>query len=112
MAWVNLVIAGIFEVIWAISLKYSQSFSRLLPSIITIAGMIVSFFFLSLATKSLPIGTAYAVWTGIGAVGTILLGILLFHEPISLLFQFAALLGLYAASKKEAGAFPFLVNAN
>jgi quaternary ammonium compound-resistance protein SugE len=85
MAWVNLVIAGIFEVIWAINLKYSQSFSRLLPSIITIAGMIVSFFFLSLATKSLPIGTAYAVWTGIGAVGTILLGILLFHEPISLL---------------------------
>lgn len=84
MAWMNLVIAGIFEVIWAISLKYSQGFSRLLPSIITIAGMIVSFFFLSLATKSLPIGTAYAVWTGIGAVGTILLGILLFHEPMSL----------------------------
>lgn len=85
MAWGNLFIAGIFEVIWAISLKYSQGFSRLLPSVITVAGMIVSFLFLSLAVKSLPIGTAYAVWTGIGAVGTILFGIFLFHEPMSLL---------------------------
>jgi quaternary ammonium compound-resistance protein SugE len=76
-----LIIAGIFEVVWAILLKYSNGFTRLIPSILTIVGMIVSFFFLSLSLKYLPIGTAYAIWTGIGAIGTVILGILLFGDP-------------------------------
>jgi quaternary ammonium compound-resistance protein SugE len=81
MAWLFLVIAGIFEVVWAVLLKYSNGFTRLVPSILTIAGMIISFFFLSLSLKSLPIGNAYAIWTGIGAIGTVILGILLFDDP-------------------------------
>jgi quaternary ammonium compound-resistance protein SugE len=81
MKWFILIIAGLFEVGWAIGLKYSQGFTKLMPSILTVIGMIVSFYFLSLALRSLPIGTAYAVWTGIGAVGTVILGILLFKEP-------------------------------
>lgn len=85
MAWVSLFIAGVFEVVWAVGLKYSQGFTKLYPSLITIGGMAVSFYLLSHATKTLPMGTAYAVWTGIGALGTVLLGILLFHEPISFL---------------------------
>lgn len=84
MAWVYLFIAGIFEVIWAIGLKYTNGFTRLAPSLLTILGMIISFGFLSLALKSLPIGTAYAIWTGIGAVGTVLIGIWLFDEPRNL----------------------------
>ncbi len=93
MAWVYLFIAGIFEIVWAIGLKYSQGFTRLYPSLITIGGMIVSFYLLSLATKTLPMGTAYAVWTGIGALGTVLLGIILFHEPVNLIrISFLALI--------------------
>ncbi len=84
MAWVYLFIAGIFEVVWAIGLKYTQGFTRLLPTIITVIGMVISFYFLSLATKTLPIGTGYAVWTGIGAVGSVVLGIILFNEPYNL----------------------------
>ena len=84
MAWIYLFIAGIFEIVWAIGLKYSQGFTRPLPSVITAAGMIVSFYFLSLATKVLPIGTAYAIWTGIGAVGAIVFGILMLKEPFNL----------------------------
>lgn len=84
MAWIYLLVAGVFEVVWAMALKYSQGFTRLVPSLITLAGMVVSFYFLALATKTLPIGTAYAVWTGIGAVGAVLLGIVLFHEPFNL----------------------------
>jgi len=80
MAWINLFIAGFFEIIWAIGLKYSNAFSKLVPSIITVIGMILSFIFLSKALKILPVGTAYAVWTGIGAIGTALLGMFLFHE--------------------------------
>lgn len=83
MAWLELFTAGIFEVVWAVSMKYSQSFTRLVPSLVTVGGMIVSFVLLSMATRELPLGTAYAVWTGIGAVGTIILGIVLFHEPMS-----------------------------
>ena len=83
MAWVYLIIAGIFEVVWAIGLKYSHGFSKLYPSLITIAGMLISFYLLSLATKSLPLGTAYAIWTGIGALGAVLLGIVLFNEPLN-----------------------------
>ena len=83
MHWLFLVIAGLFETCWAVSLKYSHGFTRLIPSIITVAGMIASFYFLSLSLKNLPLGTAYAVWTGIGTVGTFILGIVLFHESIS-----------------------------
>lgn len=85
MAWLYLVIAGVFEVVWAISLKFSNGFTRLIPSSITIVGMIISFYFLAAATKTLPIGTAYAAWTGIGAVGAIIIGTLFLNEPISLL---------------------------
>ena len=82
MAWFYLLIAGIFEITWAIGLKYSQGFTQLWPSLVTIAGLIASFVFLAKAAVTLPIGTAYAVWTGIGAAGTLILGIILFHEPL------------------------------
>jgi quaternary ammonium compound-resistance protein SugE len=81
VAWFYLLIAGLLEVGWAIGLKYTEGFSRLWPSILTIAAMIFSLAFLGLALKVLPVGTAYAVWTGIGAVGTVILGIYLFNEP-------------------------------
>jgi len=81
MAWIYLLIAGLFETGWAIGLKYTYGFSRLWPSVFTVAAMAVSFVFLSLALKTLPVGTGYAVWTGIGAVGTVILGIVLFGEP-------------------------------
>ncbi|MCO1601982.1 quaternary ammonium compound efflux SMR transporter SugE [Desulfosporosinus nitroreducens] len=85
MAWIYLVIAGVFEVIWAIGLKYSHGFTKLFPSLITLGGVVVSFYLLSLAIKSLPIGTAYAIWTGIGALGVVLIGIFLFNEPANIL---------------------------
>lgn len=85
MAWVYLLIAGLLEVAWAIGLKYTDGFSRLVPSLWTIASMVASFLFLSLALKSLPVGTAYAIWTGIGAVGVAILGIVLFAEPATAL---------------------------
>jgi quaternary ammonium compound-resistance protein SugE len=81
MAWLVLVAAGLLEIGWAIGLKYTEGFTRLLPSVLTLAAMAGSIILLGLALKSLPIGTAYAVWTGIGAVGTALLGIALFGEP-------------------------------
>lgn len=84
MAWIYLLIAGLLETGWAIGLKYTEGFSRLWPSLATVAAMAVSFFFLSLALKTLPVGTGYAVWTGIGAVGTVILGIVLFGEPATL----------------------------
>jgi quaternary ammonium compound-resistance protein SugE len=80
MAWTYLLIAGIFEIVWAIGLKYTEGFTKLWASLVTIAAMAVSFFFLSWALKTLPVGTGYAVWTGIGAVGTAILGIILFNE--------------------------------
>jgi quaternary ammonium compound-resistance protein SugE len=85
MEWFYLVAAGILEVGWAIGLKYSQGFTKTLPSILTIIGMVASFYFLSLSLKSLPIGTAYAIWTGIGTIGTVLLGIILFKEPVNIM---------------------------
>jgi len=85
MAWTWLFIAGLFEVAWAIGLKYTDGFSRLWPSLGTIAAMILSLAFLGLALKTLPVGTAYAVWTGIGAIGTVILGIVLFAEPATAL---------------------------
>lgn len=83
MAWIYLAIAGVFEVIWATALKYSEEFTKILPTIITIVGMVIGFIFLAKATKIIPMGTAYAVWTGIGAVGAVIVGILLFKEPVS-----------------------------
>ncbi len=85
MAWFYLVVAGFLEVGWAAGLKYSQGFTKILPSIFTVIGMAASFYFLSLSLKSLPLGNAYAIWTGIGTVGTVILGIILFHEPISIM---------------------------
>ena len=85
MAWLYLLIAGLFEVAWAIGLKYTEGFTRLVPSLWTVASMAISLMFLGLALKSLPVGTAYAVWTGIGAVGVAILGIILFSEPANAL---------------------------
>ncbi|MDQ3803970.1 MAG: quaternary ammonium compound efflux SMR transporter SugE [Acidobacteriota bacterium] len=81
MAWLYLLVAGLMEVGWAVGLKYTEGFTRLWPSVWTGAAMLLSMFLLAAAVKELPIGTAYAVWTGIGAVGTALLGVLLFGEP-------------------------------
>ena len=81
MAWVILVIAGIFEVGWAIGLKYTEGFTRVWPTIGTLLAMIISLWLLGIAMKSLPTGTAYAVWVGVGAVGTVVLGIVLLGEP-------------------------------
>lgn len=80
MAWLHLVIAGLLEIAWAVGLKYTDRFTRLWPSVLTVAAMMASFYFLGQALKILPVGTGYAVWTGIGAVGTALLGIILFAE--------------------------------
>jgi quaternary ammonium compound-resistance protein SugE len=81
MPWLILIIAGLLETVWAIGLKYTDGFSRLWPSVFTIVCMIASFWLLSLALRTLPVGTGYAVWTGIGAVGAAIGGIILFHEP-------------------------------
>ena len=81
MAWIYLVVAGLFEVGWAIGLKYTEGFTRLWPSLWTGASMVVSLFLLAQALRSLPVGTGYAVWTGIGSVGTAVLGIVLLGEP-------------------------------
>ncbi|HHZ10146.1 MAG TPA: quaternary ammonium compound efflux SMR transporter SugE [Rhizobiales bacterium] len=80
MAWLTLFAAGLFEVAWAIGLKYSQGFTRLGPSVATVVSMIFSLALLGLALKNLPLGTAYAVWTGIGTIGTVVLGVFLFAE--------------------------------
>ena len=85
MAWLYLFIAGMFEIVWAIALKYSEGFSKLWPSTITIVGMGISIYFLAIALKTLPIGVAYAIWTGIGAIGTVILGMILFDESKDLL---------------------------
>jgi quaternary ammonium compound-resistance protein SugE len=81
MSWIYLLIAGILEVVWAIELKLSENWTKLLPSLLTLLAMVIGFVFLSLALKHLPIGTAYAVWTGIGTVGTALFGMLFLNEP-------------------------------
>ncbi|WP_446898438.1 quaternary ammonium compound efflux SMR transporter SugE [Clostridium sp. LBM24168] len=104
MKWTILVIAGLFEVWWAVGLKFSHGFTKLIPSIFTIVGMIASFYFLSLALKTLPLGTAYAIWTGIGTIGTVILGIILFKEPITMIrlicigFIVAGIVGLKLVS--------------
>jgi quaternary ammonium compound-resistance protein SugE len=81
MAWWLLLVAGLLEIVWAIGLKYTEGFTRLWPSVVTVAAMAASVLLLAIAMRSLPVGTAYAVWTGIGAVGTVILGIALFGEP-------------------------------
>ncbi|MEP9412559.1 MAG: multidrug efflux SMR transporter [Candidatus Brocadia sp.] len=81
MSWIILFIAGIFEVIWAVGLKYTNGFTKLFPSIVVAFAMIMSFVFLGIAARDLPVGTSYAVWTGIGTFGTVIAGICLFHEP-------------------------------
>lgn len=83
MAWVYLVVAGVFEIIWVVGLKYAQGFTRLTPSVVTVVAMLASFLFLAQAVKTVPVGTSYAVWTGIGAAGTAVFGILLFSESAS-----------------------------
>jgi len=83
MPWIYLLLAGLFEIGWAIGLKYTEGFSRLWPTVGTVAAMTASIILLALAVKTLPIGTAYAVWTGIGAVGAVILGIVLFGDPAS-----------------------------
>ena len=85
MAWGILVLAGVFEIGWAVGLKYTEGFSRPLPTALTVAAMVVSVVLLAWAVKTLPLGTAYAVWTGIGAIGTVIAGILLFGEPATAL---------------------------
>ncbi len=84
MNWVILIIAGVFETGWAIGLKYTEGFTRLWPTVWTVLSMIVSLWLLGIAVKSLPIGTAYGVWVGVGAVGTLVLGIVLLGEPVNL----------------------------
>lgn len=104
MAWVYLVVAGIFEIIWAIGLKYAQGFTRPGASAVTVVAMLVSFFFLAQAVKTIPVGTGYAIWTGIGAAGTAAFGILLFAESASAARLFsigliiAGIIGLKLAS--------------
>jgi len=104
MAWVYLIAAGLFECGWAIGLKYTEGFSRLWPSLATVAAMAISFWLLSIAMKTIPVGTAYAVWTGIGAVGVAILGMILFQEPkdiariISLLLIISGIIGLKLSS--------------
>lgn len=104
MTWLILVIAGLFETAWAIGLKYTDGFSRFWPSFWTIVAMVISVWLLGLSVKTLPVGTAYAIWVGIGAVGTVILGIWLFNEPvsplrmISLLLIVAGIIGLKLAS--------------
>ena len=82
--WLMLTLAGLFEIVWAIGLKYTEGFTRTVPTVITVAAMAASMYLLALAAKTLPIGTAYAVWTGIGAVGAAVLGVFLFSESANL----------------------------
>lgn len=83
MSWIYLLIAGILEMGWAVGLKYTHGFSRLVPSVLTLVAMVGSFIFLSLALRHLPISMAYAIWTGIGIVGTVIAGLIFFHESLS-----------------------------
>lgn len=104
MAWLILVLAGLFEVGWAIGLKYAEGFTRWWPTVWTAVAMIVSLWLLGLALKSLPIGTAYSVWVGIGSVGTVILGIVLLGESvnaarlISIMLIIAGIIGLKLAT--------------
>jgi quaternary ammonium compound-resistance protein SugE len=104
MAWLILIVAGLFEIGWAIGLKYTEGFTRLWPSVSTGASMVASVVLLGIAMKSLPVGTSYAVWVGVGAVGTAILGIVLFGESanagrlLSLVLIVAGIVGLKLAT--------------
>jgi quaternary ammonium compound-resistance protein SugE len=106
MAWIYLTLAGLFEIVLAVGLKQSQGFSRLIPSIVTVIGIVVSMWFLGLAVKTLPIGMAYAVWTGIGTVGTVLVAVLWLNEPAGfvrvglIVIIAAAVAGLHVTSEQ------------
>jgi quaternary ammonium compound-resistance protein SugE len=108
MPWLHLIIAGLLEVAWAIGLKQTEGWTRLWPSVTTALLMMASFFFLSLALRSLPLGTAYAIWTGIGAVGTALIGIIVFDEPrtaarlVCIVLIVAGIVGLKLTSGSQA----------
>ena len=108
MPWLHLIIAGLLEVAWAIGLKQTDGWTRLWPSVTTALLMMASFFFLSLALRSLPLGTAYAIWTGIGAVGTALIGIIVFDEPrtaarlVCIVLIVAGIVGLKLTSGSQA----------
>jgi len=97
MSWFILIVAGLFEICWAVGLKYSEGFTKLWPSLFTVFSMILSMLLLAVAVKEIPVGSAYAVWTGIGAVGTAILGIYLFNESsevIRLFFIFIIVIGI------------------
>ena len=108
MAWLYLFIAGLFECAWAIGLKYTEGFSKPLPTVLTVIAMGISFWLLSIAMKTIPVGTAYAVWTGIGAVGVAVMGMFLFNESkdilriLCLLLIVSGIVGLKLVSKGEA----------
>ncbi|HPG34582.1 MAG: quaternary ammonium compound efflux SMR transporter SugE [Lentimicrobiaceae bacterium] len=107
MPWLILIIAGLFETVWAVSMKYSEGLTRLWPSLITAAAMIISLWLLAIALKSLPLGTAYTIWTGIGALGTVIYGILIFGESKDLLkilfvmMILGGIIGLKVVSKES-----------
>lgn len=107
MAWILLIIAGLFETVWVVSLKYSEGFTKLWPSVITIVAMAISIYLLAISMKSLPLGTAYAVWTSIGAIGAVIFGVVFFGESRDLLkIVFIAMIiggifGLKVISSKE-----------
>jgi len=100
MSWLILFLAGLFEIVWAVGLKYTEGFTKLTPSLVTLAAMGASFYLLSVALRTLPLGAAYAVWVGIGALGTAIAGIMLFHEAVtplklvSLMLVVAGIVGL------------------
>lgn len=104
MAWLVLILAGLLEVVWAVGLKYTEGFTRLWPSVVTLVAMVLSVVLLGWAMKSLPMGTAYAIWVGVGAVGAVICGILLFGEPanasrlVSVALIVAGIIGLKLAS--------------
>lgn len=107
MAWAYLVVAGLFECGWAIGLKYTDGFTKLIPSLLTVSAMAISFWLLSVAMKTIPVGTAYAIWVGIGAVGVAILGMVLFGESrdfmkiICLLLIVVGIIGLKLASLSQ-----------
>lgn len=100
MAWIYLLIAGVLEVQWAVTMKYTDGFTKIWPSVFCVLGMAASVYFLALAQKTLPLGTSYAIWTGIGAVGAAICGMILFNEPrdiariLCILLILAGILGL------------------
>lgn len=107
MAWFLLIVAGLFETVWAVALKYSEGFTKLWPSVITAVAMIISIYLLSVSLKTLPLGVAYTIWTGIGALGAVVFGIIVFGESKDLLklmfvlMILGGIVGLRAVSSKE-----------